>query len=110
MDHAQDGGALNAVRVARIFKRVAQWIGVPARFVEKARGYSAEVGTTQNLAALDIELAAVNQAGGWKSMRMPLQYAEKIMRQDQEWRERTLQQGETSLRGSRNMSPRRGMQ
>jgi hypothetical protein len=30
------------------------------------------------LAALDIDLAAITQAGGWKSTRMPLQYAEKI--------------------------------
>jgi hypothetical protein len=26
----------------------------------------------------DIDLAAITQAGGWKSTRMPLQYAEKI--------------------------------
>jgi hypothetical protein len=36
------------------------------------------VGATQDLAALDIDLAAITQAGGWKSTRMPLQYAEKI--------------------------------
>ena len=35
-------------------------------------------GATQDLAALDIDLAAITQAGGWKSPRMPLQYAEKI--------------------------------
>jgi hypothetical protein len=29
-------------------------------------------------AELDIDLAAISQAGGWKSPRMPLQYAEKI--------------------------------
>jgi hypothetical protein len=33
---------------------------------------------TQDLAALDIDLAAITQAGGWKSTKMPLQYAEKI--------------------------------
>jgi hypothetical protein len=32
----------------------------------------------QDLAALDIDLAAITQAGGWKSPRMPLQYADKI--------------------------------
>ena len=36
------------------------------------------MGATQDLAALDIDLAAITQAGGWKSTRMPLQYAEKI--------------------------------
>jgi hypothetical protein len=33
---------------------------------------------SQDLAELDIDLAAITQAGGWKSTRMPLQYAEKI--------------------------------
>lgn len=33
---------------------------------------------SQDLAALDIDLAAIMQAGGWKSTRMPLQYAERI--------------------------------
>jgi hypothetical protein len=36
------------------------------------------VGATQDLAELDIDLAAITQAGGWKSPRMPLHYAEKI--------------------------------
>ena len=36
------------------------------------------VGATQNVAALDIDLAAITLAGGWKSPRMPVQYAEKI--------------------------------
>jgi hypothetical protein len=31
-----------------------------------------------DLAELDIDLAAITQAGGWKLPRMPLQYAEKI--------------------------------
>jgi NAD(P)-dependent dehydrogenase (short-subunit alcohol dehydrogenase family) len=33
---------------------------------------------TRDIAALDIDLAAITQAGGWKSTRMPLQYVEKI--------------------------------
>jgi len=36
------------------------------------------VGATQDLAGLAIDLAAITQAGGWKSPRMPLQYAERI--------------------------------
>jgi hypothetical protein len=32
----------------------------------------------QDLAELDIDLAAITQAGDWKSTRMPLQYTEKI--------------------------------
>jgi hypothetical protein len=36
------------------------------------------LGPAQDLTALDIDLAAISQAGGWRSLRMPLQYAEKI--------------------------------
>src|SRR5271168_4051699 len=75
---AQLGGPLNPGSIAPIFKRVAQWIGMPARAVNRVSGHSTRVGATQDLAALDIDLAAITQAGGWKSTRMPLQYAEKI--------------------------------
>jgi integrase len=74
----QIGGALNPGSIAPIFKRVAHWIGMPARFVAEVSGHSTRVGAAQDLAALDIDLAAITQAGGWKSTRMPLQYAEKI--------------------------------
>ena len=72
------GGPLNPGSIAPIFKRVAQWLGMPARYVALVSGHSTRVGATQDLAALDIDLAAITQAGGWKSTRMPLQYAEKI--------------------------------
>ena len=72
------GGPLNPGSIAPIFKRVAQWIGMPARYVAMVSGHSTRVGATQDLAALDIDLAAITQAGGWKSTRMPLQYAENI--------------------------------
>jgi integrase len=71
-------GVLNPGSIAPIFKRVAQWIGMPERFVAEVSGHSTRVGAAQDLAALDIDLAAITQAGGWKSTRMPLQYAEKI--------------------------------
>jgi integrase len=73
------GGPLNPGSIAPIFKRVAQWIGMPQRVVNHVSGHSTRVGATQDLAALDIDLAAITQAGGWKSARMPLQYAEKIV-------------------------------
>jgi integrase len=75
---AQIGGPLNPGSIAPIFKRVAQWIGIPARYVKLVSGHSTRVGAAQDLAELDIDLAAITQAGGWKSPRMPLQYAEKI--------------------------------
>ena len=36
------------------------------------------VGAARDLAELYIDLAAITQAGEWKSTQMPLQYAEKI--------------------------------
>src|SRR5271156_1098688 len=72
------GDALDPGSIGPIFKRVAQWIGMPARFVAEVSGHSTRVGAAQDLAELDIDLAAITQAGGWKSTRMPLQYAEKI--------------------------------
>jgi integrase len=72
------GDALHPGSIAPIFKRVAQWIGMPARLVAEVSGHSTRVGAAQDLAELDIDLAAITQAGGWKSTRMPLQYAEKI--------------------------------
>jgi integrase len=74
----QIGDGLHPGSIAPIFKRVAQWIGLPARFVAQVSGHSTRVGAAQDLAELDIDLAAITQAGGWKSTRMPLQYAEKI--------------------------------
>jgi integrase len=75
---SQIGGSLNPGSIEPIFKRAAQWIGMPERIVDRVSGHSTRVGATQDLAALDIDLAAITQAGGWKSTRMPLQYAERI--------------------------------
>src|ERR1039457_6071275 len=72
------GDFLHPGSIAPIFKRVAQWIGMPARFVAEVSGHSTRVGAAQDLAGLDIDLAAIKQAGGWKSTRRPLQYAAKI--------------------------------
>ena len=51
---------------------------MPEHMVQRVSGHSTRVGATQDLAALDIDLAATTQAGGWNSTRMPLHYAEKI--------------------------------
>jgi hypothetical protein len=69
---------LNPRSVAPIFKRVARWIGLPMRVIDRVGGHSTRADATQDLAALDTDLTAITQAGGWKSTRMPLQYAEKI--------------------------------
>jgi hypothetical protein len=51
---------------------------MPERFVAAVSGDSMQVRAAQDLAELDIDLAAITQAGGRKSTHMPLQYAEKI--------------------------------
>ena len=76
--HTKVGGMLSPGSIAPIFKRVAQWIGMPEKIVHRISGHSTRVGATQDLAELDIDLGAITHAGGWKSTRMPLQYAEKI--------------------------------
>jgi hypothetical protein len=42
-------------------------------------GHSIRVGATQDLLALNIDVASVMQAGRWKSHRMPLRYGEHVM-------------------------------
>jgi integrase len=74
----QIGGSLNPGSIAPIFKQVAQWIGMPERFLAEVSGHSTRAGAAQDLVELDIDLAAIAQAGGWKSTRMPLRYAERI--------------------------------
>src|ERR1700722_14623652 len=97
----QIGDALHPGSLAPIFKRVAQWIGMPARFVAEVSGHSTRVGAAQDLADLDIDLAAITQAGGWKSTRMLLRYAEKINAGDRERRRQPPRAGAT------NRSPNR---
>lgn len=51
---------------------------MPARFVGRVSGHSNRVGATQDLAALNIDFAVISELRGWKSTRMPLQYAENF--------------------------------
>jgi hypothetical protein len=53
------GDALHPGSIAPIFKRAAQWIGMPARFVDEVSGHSTRVGAAQDVAELDIDLAAI---------------------------------------------------
>jgi hypothetical protein len=57
----QIGGALNPGSIAPTFKRVAQWIGMSARFVVEVSGHSTRVGAAQDLAEFDIELTAIRR-------------------------------------------------
>ena len=73
------GERLHADIVADIFKRVGKWIGLPAEEVAAISGHSVRVGATQDLLALNIDLASVMQAGRWKSTHMPMRYGEHVL-------------------------------
>jgi len=73
------GGRLSVDGVAQAFKRVAEWIGIPVDEVAQVSGHSIRVGATQDLLALNIDLASVMQAGRWKTNRMPMRYGENVL-------------------------------
>jgi integrase len=73
------GGRLHVDSIAETFKRVAGFVGMPADDVDQVSGHSIRVGATQDLLALNIDLASVMQAGRWKSNRMPMRYGEHIL-------------------------------
>lgn len=73
------GKRLRVDAIAQAFKRVAQWIKMPANEVAQVSGHSIRVGATQDLLALNIDLASVMQAGRWKTNRMPMRYGEHVM-------------------------------
>ena len=73
------GARLHADSVADIFKRVGRWIGLPEEEVAAISGHSIRVGATQDLLALNIDLASVMQAGRWKSTAMPMRYGEHVL-------------------------------
>ena len=74
------GESLEVNSVAKIFKRVAEFVGMEPKDVAQVSGHSVRVGATQDLLALNIDLASVMQAGRWKSNRMPMKNGERQTR------------------------------
>jgi integrase len=72
-------GRLAVDAIAQAFKRVAKWIKMPEEEVAEVSGHSIRVGATQDLLALNIDLASVMQAGRWKTNRMPMRYGEHVL-------------------------------
>jgi integrase len=70
---------LSVDAIAQAFKRVAKWIKMPEEEVAEVSGHSIRVGATQDLLALNIDLASVMQAGRWKTNRMPMRYGEHVL-------------------------------
>ncbi len=73
------GPRLHVDMVADIFKRVGKWIKLSEEEVAAISGHSIRVGATQDLLALNIDLASVMQAGRWKSTHMPMRYGEHVL-------------------------------
>jgi integrase len=76
---SQIGPRLHVDMVADIFKRVGRWIKLPEEEVAGISGHSIRVGATQDLLALNIDLASVMHAGRWKSTHMPMRYGEHVL-------------------------------
>ena len=68
--------ALQGGEDARILKRLAERAGLDPATIS---GHSARVGMAQDLVAGGADLAAVMQAGRWKSPAMPARYAERLL-------------------------------
>ena len=65
------GRSLDPSQIPRIFKARARAAGIS--------GHSARVGATQDMIASGVELAAILQAGRWKTTAMVYRYGERLM-------------------------------
>jgi hypothetical protein len=73
------GHSLTAQTFAAVFRKVGRWSGLPDEEWQSISGHSVRVGATQDLLALNIDLASVMQTGRWKDTRMPMRYGEKVL-------------------------------
>jgi hypothetical protein len=72
------GERLQVDAIAQTFKRVAKFVGMTPGEAQDVGGHSIRVGATQDMLALNIDLASVMQAGRWKTTAMPMRYGEDI--------------------------------
>jgi integrase len=72
------GPRLNIDAIAQTFKRVAEFVGMTEEEMRQVSGHSIRVGATQDMLALNIDLASVMQAGRWKTTVMPMRYGEEV--------------------------------
>jgi integrase len=74
LGNARKASRLRDADVARIFRRRARAAGI----AEAIGGHSTRIGAAQDMTAHNLGLAAIQQAGGWKSPRMPARYGERL--------------------------------
>jgi site-specific recombinase XerD len=67
---------LEAGEIARLLKEMATRAGIDSTMIS---GHSARVGMSQDLVAAGADLAAVMQAGRWKTPAMPARYSEHLL-------------------------------
>jgi hypothetical protein len=72
------GPRLQVDAIAQTFTRVAEFVGMAEDEMQQASGHSIRVGATQDMLALNIDLASVMQAGRWKTTVMPMRYGEEV--------------------------------
>jgi hypothetical protein len=63
------GGRLSPEAVSRAFEAVARYLDLPSEEVEGISGHSMRVGASQDLLALNVDLASVMREGRWTSVR-----------------------------------------
>jgi hypothetical protein len=85
------GGRLSPEAVALAFKAVARCLKLPPEEIQSVSGHSVRVGATQDLLALNVDLASVMREGRWKTVRMPMRYGEHVMaaRGGMAWQQRS---------------------
>jgi integrase len=72
------GKRLQVDAIAQTFKRVGKFVGMTTDEAKDVSGHSIRVGATQDMLALNIDLASVMQAGRWKTTAMPMRYGEEV--------------------------------
>ena len=73
------GGRLDASQVPRIYRAMARRAGLTAKVVSGLSGHSPRVGAAQDMIASGVGIAAIMQAGRWKSARMVQRYGERLL-------------------------------
>ena len=73
------GLRLDASQVPRIFKAMARDAGLAEQVVETISGHSTRVGAAQDMVASGIGIAAIRQAGRWKTPSMVHRYGERLL-------------------------------
>ena len=73
------GRSLDPSQIPRIFKGMARAADLPDDAVDGLSGHSARVGAAQDMIASGVELAAILQAGRWKTTAMVNRYDERLM-------------------------------